>query len=282
MPKIVIVFNNTLRSDTTGIYCLSALKELLPDWDVEHVVPPTHPAELKDIKGDFFLKIDDGIMHHHVLPHPNAIWYIDLHIDWEDRYAAAELFDHIYCAQDWFVESLSKAGYKASWLPLGCDPMLHRAVRVREEYDVGFLGHINPTFMHRRIEFLDRMFKEFPSFMYKTAFGYQYPTEMSRARVCLNHSVNRDLNMRFFEALSMCRPLVTDRLDDIYKLGFKEGEDILTYADFDEAVSIVRELLSDEEKRTEYARKGHEKVRAGHTYRHRMQQVLDDFAGGKI
>src|SRR5438067_520298 len=121
-PRIVTVYSDVERPDTTGGYCLSALQEIA---DVTHV-QGGDLSRLKEGNADLFLRIDDSVSwdwSDHL--HPSAYWAIDTHLDYESRLSYARQFDRVFCAQKASAERMCADGLEAEWLPLACDPELH-------------------------------------------------------------------------------------------------------------------------------------------------------------
>lgn len=126
MHRIAIIFDNTLRPETTGTYCHRALAELVRSGtiaEVKHFLP----SELDRIPAgqfDLFLRIDDGLDYH--LPdhlRPSAWWAIDTHVSFDRCLSQAQLADWTFAAQRNGAQKLRDAGIQnAQWLPLACDP----------------------------------------------------------------------------------------------------------------------------------------------------------------
>ena len=91
-----------------------------------------------------------------------------------------------------------------------------------------------------------------------------------------NRSILNDVNMRVFEAVACGSLLVTN---DLAQNGLDEllrdGEHLVTYRDDDELIERVRCYLDNPDEREAIAERGMEEALARHTYRHRMERVLD-------
>ena len=75
--SIALIYDDSLRPDTTGVYCLRALQPLA---EVTHFRPDTIPDISTQL--DLHLRIDDGLDYH--LPSglgPSAFWAIDTHLN---------------------------------------------------------------------------------------------------------------------------------------------------------------------------------------------------------
>jgi spore maturation protein CgeB len=79
--------------------------------------------------------------------------------------------------------------------------------------------------------------------------------------------------IRVFEALACGIPLISAPWEDREGL-FRPGEDFLFARDGDEMTSLMRDLLLDHERRESLATSGLETIRARHTCRHRVDELL--------
>ncbi len=79
--------------------------------------------------------------------------------------------------------------------------------------------------------------------------------------------------IRVFEALACGIPLVSAPWSDVEGL-FRTGRDYLLARDGEEMTRLLRDLLADEARRVELARSGLETIRARHTCRHRVDELL--------
>lgn len=86
MMSVAVVFDDSMRPDTTGVYCQRALRELCAAGKIgklEHLRPKAlHDS--RDSDHDLWLLIDDGLEYD--LPSsrpPIAWWAIDTHLNFE-------------------------------------------------------------------------------------------------------------------------------------------------------------------------------------------------------
>ncbi len=272
--RVAAVFDNVVRPDTTGVYCLAALRDLC---DVVHLTPAALAhASARDF--DLFLYIDDGL--HYEFParlRPSALWAIDTHIDPRRLLSRAASIDCIFAAQRNGVELLRRHGIDCvGWLPLACDPGVHRRHDLPLLFDVCFIGHMLTPERRQLAEIVQQNFA-------RNIIGQRFFNEMARtysaSRIVLNLSVRDDVNMRVFEALACGSLLLTNdvRLNGLDRL-FRDGEHLVTFRDFDDLLEKARHYLAHEQDRRRIADAGHEAVLAEHTYRLRMAVLLDHVA----
>jgi hypothetical protein len=255
----------------------------------------SRPPGCKLKKHDLHIFIDDGMDAIQWLPPaPNACWLIDTHLGYDTRFKWASHFDHAFLAQKADVTRMRGEGLKnVHWLPLACSPYLdpnykELKANLKEEmdltraYDCVFVGFLNRGVdgdenSHSRVDFLDSVFKEFPnSWLSFNLFFLDAAIRYVRGKVGLNISIKNDLNMRFFEAMSygVCE-LANEDQNGWKDLGFEDGKHFLSYGSIEEAKEKVRWALDNPDEREAIAKAGMEKVRAEHTYEHRIEQMLD-------
>jgi GT2 family glycosyltransferase/tetratricopeptide (TPR) repeat protein/2-polyprenyl-3-methyl-5-hydroxy-6-metoxy-1,4-benzoquinol methylase len=268
--RVALIFDDRERPETTGVYCRRALERLVA---VEHF----RPDEIERISGtnfDLYLNIDDGFPYR--LPaglHPSAFWAIDTHLDFDRCGQKARGFDLVFAAQRDGAERLVTEGIApAIWLPLACDPELHRKHDVAKRYDVAFVGNIFPG---PRAELLNLIRWRYPD----SFIGQCYFDEMARtysaARIGFNRGIKNDLNMRVFEVLACGSMLVTNDLKEngLAEL-FQEGVHLATYQGPEELLEKLDYYLRREEVRDSIAAAGRSEALHKHTYRHRMERLL--------
>jgi spore maturation protein CgeB len=242
---------------------------------------------------DVHIFIDDG---RDEIPMPefknkSACWLVDSHLGYEQRLKWAREFDFAFLCQRPDVERMLEDGVEnVHWLPLACYPAVDPTMSemrqadllpdvTHKDKDVAFVGYLNNGFQgkgNNRIMFLDKVFEKYPnSWLAFNRFFLEAATRYHRAKVGFNISIKNDLNMRFFEVLSYGTCLVTNR--DVVgwdSLGFVDGEHFIGYEGMDDAVEKVGWALEHPMEREKIAKEGWKKVRSGHTYEHRIMEML--------
>jgi GT2 family glycosyltransferase/tetratricopeptide (TPR) repeat protein len=270
IETVAVIYDDEARPDTTGVYCLRALAGLV---DVERFAP----AEADRIprgRFDLYVNVDDGLRHR--LPadlRPCAWWAIDTHLDPDWYRLKAPDFDLVFAAQRNGAEMLRRAGVgRARWLPLACDPEVHRRRDVEEAYDVAFVGNLFPGPRADLVRLIERRFR-------RTFVGRRFFDDMARvysqSRIVFNRSVRDDVNMRVFEALACGSLLMTNDLaengqDEL----FRDGVHLAAYRDAEDLLDKIAFYLARDEVRRKVAARGREEALARHTYRHRMETIL--------
>lgn len=269
IQRVALIFDNTARPETTGLYCRRALGALV---EVEHFLPEQMAAIPRE-GFDLYLQIDDGRPYQLADDlRPSALWAIDTHVDFEAAWKKAVTVDHVFCAQKDGAERMRARGLDAIWLPLACDPELHGRRNVELQHDVAFVGNLFPGPRNDRLAAIR---DKYPN----TYIGRRYFEEMaetySSARIAFNQSVAHDVNMRVFETLCAGSLLVTNQLDDngLPEL-FRDGEHLVTFADERDLLDKLERYLGDDTARERIAERGQAEVVSRHTYLHRMTRLL--------
>jgi|GEM_PF-2880738 len=274
--RVALIFDNVVRPDTTGIYCLRALRSIA---QVTHV----QPSELAALnRGDFdlYLYIDDGLKYP-LRPdlHPSALWAIDTHLMPERLLRRAAAADYVFAAQRDGAVLLREHGINCvAWMPLACDPDIHCCHAVPKELDVCFVGHLSTPGRQELAALIRQKFSN--SFVGQRFFAEMAQT-YSSSRIVLNLSIRNDINMRVFEALACGSLLITN---DLRSNGLGELFDIhnhlAVYHDIQELVALIQRYVSNEPLREQIAAAGRKEALAYHTYAHRMRAVLSQVARG--
>ncbi len=204
-------------------------------------------------------------------------WYaIDSHLHLALHQDTARLFDATFVVHQPFVQPIaSKGAEHVYWLPVAAGPEIFRGEAARD-IDVAYVGSTDQGLHPERARLLNLIRDRYP----RTYLGAASPERMvdiyNRAKVVFNRSVSNDINMRYFEAMGAGAALVTDRLRDcgVEQL-FEPGRDFLEYTDDASLLQAIDGLLADDERRRRMAAEARERILARHTYRHRVQAVLE-------
>jgi 2-polyprenyl-3-methyl-5-hydroxy-6-metoxy-1,4-benzoquinol methylase len=270
MKRVAVIYDDGPRPETTGEYCLRALRGLV---DAEYV----SPAKLQGLAAkpfDLYLFVDDGT--EYPIPEmlrPSAFWAIDTHLDFQGTLAKSRQHDFVFAAQKDGADRLRAAGIaSARWLPLACDPAIHRPHPMPKEHDLCFIGNILPG---PREELLRLLRARHPSLYVAQLYFDEMARAYSASKIVFNRSVRNDVNMRVFEALACGSLLVTN---DLHENGqnelFEPGVHLVTYTDTDDLFEKIDFHLANDEARERIAARGRAEVIARHTYRHRMEALL--------
>jgi spore maturation protein CgeB len=186
------------------------------------------------------------------------------------------------------------------WLPFACDPDFHRPVK-KYGCDICFVGSGWEELYPYRRKYLETLadfdlgiwgpgWETLPSQspLKRYIRGDQIrPAEWVKifsASQIVFHSHYRDPSgkipcyqaaPRVYEALACRALLVVDRQRDVLRL-FKAGKDLVVFNTVKELGDLVRYYLQRPKEAKAIAERGGKKVLAQHTYRHRIQEILDN------
>lgn len=222
------------------------------------------------------------------LPHPNAFWAFDTHIDekgYQYRLNRAKQFDHVFLCHKAQIEPFIKDGIdpkKIHYLPVAAEPEAYAPYPVMKKYNWCFIGHLNSE---HRIDLIQRFIWEFGLGDGEGYLGWRMPQyqgwnvlndaakKFSMSRMVINDSIKNDLNMRTFEAMATGTPLITQSNPPLLEL-FETGRHLLTFKTIDEAIDNAKYLLKNPEMAEILGKQGLQEILDKHTYHHRTLEIL--------
>ena len=201
---------------------------------------------------------------------------IDVHQQLSARLAYARYFDHVFIAQPDYRDAFKALGHPSvHHLPLACDPAVHFTSGLIRDIDVGFVGKFGSPGSDRE----QTLRKVLSTFQTNDTNRSYAPSEMgeiySRSKIVFNKSINRDLNMRFFEGLASGALVVTDRIGNGLSDVADEGVHYVGYDTPEEAIEKIEYYLAHEAERAEIAARGQALAFEQHTYAARLVTILD-------
>ena len=289
----------TGRNDGNPLYVTASLKRMQAKGllEVDHL----SPKENVNLFGKYDCSIwvdwgEDGlkglIPYELIIPpHPSIYWASDTHINngqdgdsYPYRLEMAKKFSKVFVAQKRAQEEFKRDGVDAEWLPHAFEPEAYHDLTQRDEqgrptpfkfaskkYDICFVGHVNSE---NRVDFLDRMFKEFKNYYYGQRTFQHAAEKYCQSRIVLNISMTDDLNMRVFEAMGSGSFLLTNWIPTIEEF-FEDGKHLALYRSVDEAVDKAKYYLSHDSERERIAQAGFEEVMKNHTIDNRVGRILE-------
>ena len=270
------------RNDGAPLYVTNVFNRDYPDINFVHLAPK---ASAKDHGTfDFHLWIDWGEdcwpeseAAHFVCPKPNFYWVSDLHCSeasFKYRVEKAKQFDMIGCYHRQFVEPIKAAvGHdRVYWLPVAADPQAYPYGQAAKKYDVGFIGNLCNE---ERVAALDKMFRAFPTSFWAKRVFEQAAEAYQEMKICFNHALKEDINMRNAEVTCCGGFLLTP---DLRSQGLGElwevGKEIVVYQDLDEAIQLAKHYVACDDEREVIAAAGAARTHRDHTYKRRVEQMM--------
>lgn len=214
--------------------------------------------------------------HLEALPCPSACYLIDAHFNPQYYWQYAAAFDYLFVAQLHVLDFFRVQHRQSYWLPLACDPDLHRDHGISRMYPVGFVGGMNSN----RERLLTKISSVAPVH-YERCYLEDMARLFSASKIGFNHASLNDLNMRFFELPSIgALQLFSQTVGSGQELLFKDGEEIVIYSE-ENLAELVRYYLEHDSVREQVAQRGRMMVHGAHTYDHRVEDLLAIVFDGK-
>lgn len=267
-----------------GLFYLRALKSLGHEVTVWDPRTTSEPPKLQD-KPDLTVVIKEFV-NPATLPKPR--FYIFPDQTTHENYASyldsvTPSYDRVFFCMKHSKEVMER--YGARLLPFAIDKQIHRPVaEIKENIDVSFVG-TNRLGRMELVNFLNNQGvkvqiwgnnwpKETPNYMGEAIYLGDKRHVYSSTKIALNHHYLIGPNMRFFEALGYGCFLLSDMVDGIEGLGFKDGVHYVSYRDKLDLTEKINYYLQHSEERQKIARQGRTFVKK-HTYQQRVKEVLE-------
>jgi len=169
---------------------------------------------------------------------------------------------------------------KVHWLPFGVNSnyFLDRG-RVREK-EILFLGCTNESHYSNRIHMVAVMKRAFgPRFFFNPSNamnGELYVKALNEYKIFTSAGDNyQGFFMKYLEAMSCGCLLISQYSPCFGKLGFKNGEHLILYDSYNELIDKATFYSAHKRKREKIAKKGRDFVLSKHTWKHRVNQMLE-------
>jgi len=272
--KIALIFNKE-RKGTTGCYFEKALKAS------NHTVQHFWTEHSYDIRPEFdlYLRIDHGDYKYDIPEHlhPAVFLAIDTHLKKPYKKIEKQVghYDFVFCAQKEGARKLRRRKkVNAFWIPLGCDPQIHKKIDLEKKIDLAFVGTEGKKSL--RGVLLKKIKEKYPnSFLGKA--DYQEMSEIySSAKIGFNYSIRNDINMRCFEVMSCGALLLTNYIKNngLEEL-FEDRKHLVVYRNPKELYNLIDYYLSHPQEREQIAYAGHQLVASQHTYKDRLREMFE-------
>jgi len=272
--RLALIFNKD-REDTIGCYFERAAEKSGIAFDHYWTkdggaIPKGYGLYLRIDHGDYKYDIPDSLR-------PSAFYAIDTHLEKPYRRIKEQAihYDYVFCAQKNGADKLKKdTGVNATWVPIGCDPEKHRDLEIKERFDVAFVGTEGKK--NLRGELLKALARRYPNSFIGRAESGLLSNIYSSAKIGFNYSINGDINMRMFEALSCGVLLVTNLIrDNGFEEIFAPGVNVVAYKDTVELFKAIDYYLAHDDERHKIAKQGRDLVVSSHTYSDRLKKMLE-------
>jgi len=201
---------------------------------------------------------------------PSVYYEIDNHvIRGADRHFYDKV-DLVLLAQNNFKSFYDD--YVTAYLPLACCPDLHkRYPEEKQIYDIGLLG--NDTYPYRKM-LLELLEKDFKVLRGQAKPGEEYSRKHNQCKILFNCSMDKDVNMRFYEAMSCGRLLITDHLEAQDDIAI-DGAHYISFKNEDDLIAKVKFNLKNPNEREKIAKQGMDHIQENHNYNRRLVELCE-------
>lgn len=230
-----------------------------------HIHPEMLSGQLPE-NIDLWLQIDAGW---HLSARPKAkitaLVETDPHVLKSSYSLPKSYSDFTFCMQGHYMEN------EDIYLPYGYDPTIFFPEDLDKETDACLIGLHYPQ--------RDALVNGIKSQGYKVHYSIGEIYEDNRmlynhSKVALCWSTLLDLPARVWEGMGMGLPVVTNRVPDLDKF-FLEGVDYIGFSSLNEGIAKTVWTLENYETAKQIGMSAHEKVKAKHTWDHRVQTILE-------
>lgn len=256
-----------------------------------------------EFKPDLFFIFQELPVHSSLLEQmgtcKKVLWLMDSIFRKEMAYRIRNDVDGVFLFEATDIPKLESAiSAKTKFLTCALDERHYFPVDMKEQIDVLFIGHIYPNrfrtlktiadkFEDRVLKFygkidkavrdanLDYLTEKKNVFLDVNTDPVETNELYASSKVCFNIHAEQSkygANQRFFEISGAKAYQVVDRNDYIEE---HFGNDCVgMYSSNEELCQVIEDSLSDENMRERKAENAHSKVRAGHTFYHRIGEVI--------
>ncbi len=142
-----------------------------------------------------------------------------------------------------------------------------------KSWDCLFVGNVDAQTTPERQAFLENLQKYVPIHITRGHYKDLFP----QGKVILNYCEHGDLNFRNFEALACGSALLSPFIDNGFSEIFTSNVHLLSYDrhNIQDAVTKIKMLLTNEDKRNSLATKGFKLVDTAHRAKHRAKLLAD-------
>lgn len=174
-------------------------------------------------------------------------------------------------------DDLRADGFDAEYSPKGYDANFVSDLGQPRDITVGFVGRSKQRAYRRRREMLAWLRAEAGLQALKTEENEQYNQALNRIRIFVCPDLGyRELMIKNLEALAAGCALVTPRPEpeEMERLGFVDGENVVCYASREGAVEQIKRLRGDPDRVRRIGQAGRELATARHRWEFRAAPIL--------
>ena len=282
--RIALIYNGE-GNFTTGTYIEKVIKNTGIDYkhfqtQYSYDIPQEFDLYFRIDHGDYKYDLPENLR-------PAIFYVIDTHLKKPYKKIKRQVrhYDILFCAQKEGAERLRREEkVDTQWVPLACDPEIHKKLDIPKEYDIGFVGREGRK--SARPSHLEFLRKKYPNSFIGTADFRKMAEIYSASKIGFNFSIRNDINMRIFEVMACGCFLLTNFIkDNGFSELFQNKKHLITYQSGREMLELIDYYLKHKDEREKIAKAGFEQVINHHTYHHRVQSMFNYIAfkfGGRF
>lgn len=281
--KLALIYNKQSVGDA------ECIEKVIKNAGIKYDHFWTRDAHKIPDKFDLYFRIDHGDYKYDIPEslYPAVFYVIDTHLKkpYKKMKRHVRHYDIVFCAQKEGAERFRReVKIDTQWIPLACDPEIHKKIDISKRYDIGFVGRDAKKFA--RGKHLELLKKRYPNSFIGSMDFKKMSEVYSASKIGFNSSIKNDINMRIFEIMSCGCFLITNRIkNNGFNELFKDREHLVVYRNDKELIELIDYYLKNEEERAKIARQGYNLTVSRYTYYHRVQAMLNYIAfkfGGKF
>ena len=231
-----------------------------------------------------------------------VLWTTDPPVKFDNIIRTAPLYDKVFCAGTEAIEILKDNGVESPvWLPFGCEPDYHHNVELSDEdkikyaKDIVFVG----SYSRNRAKILESISD------YNIAVWGPYWDKLNSSSALKKKTISAKLNYeiwvkifsaakivivihfqdgktlchqaspKIYEALCCKSFVLCDNQKDAKAL-FRDKEHLIFFEDKHDLIAKIEQYLENPKERERIALNGYKEVITKHTYKHRIQTIIDN------
>ena len=162
-------------------------------------------------------------------------------------------------------------------MPCACEPTIHTSLAKLSDrpYDIGFAGSFDNSWNKGRKDLLHNIEKEFDNVLFSETNIGQLSIVNGSCKIIINHCVNNDINMRYFEAIGSGAILITP---EIKGNGYDKMEKFPSIIQYDGTVNdAIRHIKNSIDSYADYqedVKKASEFYKENHSYNKRLSRIM--------
>ena len=219
------------------------------------------------------------------------LWFLDSITRYEEVFRKVPFFDSIFLFEPTDIDAIRKRYNRESYfLATAFNPRIYFPQQLKQQYDFSFVGSYYPV----REEFLSRLYSISNNVciygdFYRAAFKpvrdsvkkVNVPRERTnhlfnttRVNINIHHNQSKEgLSPRTFEILGAGGFQMVEG-QKVAMEYFRDNQDICFYSSKEEFDDKARFYLQHDTAREKIARNGYQTALNGHTWKHRLQEML--------